>query len=138
MSDDLRQRYADLVTAWFEPGERLARLSELLAVRDEELERLRCIVADYENTISWDTTCREHARLLDECRRQEERAEKAEAALARVSAAHQVHRCKTGHVLSRTPNPCVNDGMCSCGQPADRCPTRAALNATQETADVQP
>jgi hypothetical protein len=45
MSDDLRQRYADLVAAWFEPGERLARLSELLAVRDEELERLRATVA---------------------------------------------------------------------------------------------
>lgn len=52
------------------------------AVRDDELDRLRSIVADYENTISWDTTCREHARLLDECRRQEERAEQAEAALA--------------------------------------------------------
>lgn len=41
MADNLRHRYASLVTEWFEPGERLARLAALLAVRDEEMERLR-------------------------------------------------------------------------------------------------
>lgn len=84
MSDDLRQRYVEALARQLPPPQIAAfRLADaVMAVRDDELERLRRNVADYENTISWDTTCREHARLLDECRRQEERAEQAEAALA--------------------------------------------------------
>jgi len=37
-------------------------------------------LTDYENRITWETTCGEHARLLDSCRANEERAEQAEAA----------------------------------------------------------
>jgi hypothetical protein len=55
------------------------------------------------------------------------RAERAEAAVAQVRAVHRVHRCGDGHRLERTPTPCVNDGVCSCGQPARRCPTLAVL-----------
>lgn len=56
-----------------------------------------------------------------------ERLKAAEAALARVRAEHGVHRCEDGHVMARTPKPCVNDGYCSCGQPAEQCPTLRAL-----------
>lgn len=57
-----------------------------------------------------------------------DRLKAAEATIARVSSVHRVHRCaEDGHVLERTPNPCVNDGVCSCGQPGDKCPTRIAL-----------
>lgn len=62
-----------------------------------------------------------------------ERLKAAEAALARVRAEHRVHRCEDGHVMARTPNPCLNDGMCSCGQPGDRCPTRIAIGESLET-----
>jgi hypothetical protein len=47
---------------------------------DEAYARL----ADYENRLSWETTCGEHARLLDACRAADERAEKAEAELRGV------------------------------------------------------
>lgn len=69
-------------------------------------------------------------RLTEEALgRERQRAERAEATLARVSAAHRIHNCEDdGHVLERTPTPCVNDGYCSCGQPEDRCPTRIALD----------
>lgn len=47
-----------------------------------ELARL----ADYENRITWETTCGEHARLLDACRAADERAEQAETALTAITA----------------------------------------------------
>lgn len=43
-------------------------------------------LADYENRLSWETNCGEHARLLDVCRETEEERDDAEAALARVRA----------------------------------------------------
>lgn len=67
-----------------------------------------------------------------------ERAEKAEARLARIRGEHQIHRCEDGHILDRTPAPCVNDGMCSCGQRGDRCPTLAALDDTTAGASLPP
>jgi hypothetical protein len=51
-----------------------------IADADEAHTRL----ADYENRISWETTCGEHARLLDACRAADERVEKADAVLVRV------------------------------------------------------
>jgi hypothetical protein len=42
-------------------------------------DRAEAQVRDYENRITWETTCGEHARLLDACRTNEERAEQAEA-----------------------------------------------------------
>lgn len=58
----------------------------VLAVRDDELERLRAQVAQYENTITWGTSCHGCARILDSSIRETERAEKAEAELARLKA----------------------------------------------------
>lgn len=75
----------------------------------------------------------ERAACEGELQAWRERAETAEAVLARVSAVHCVHNCvEDGHVLDRTPNPCANNGVCSCGQPGDRCPTRIALGESLE------
>jgi hypothetical protein len=60
------------------------------AQAERHRERADAAVArasDYENRITWDTNCGEHARLLDSCRAAEERAERAEAQLARAGAA---------------------------------------------------
>jgi hypothetical protein len=59
-------------------GEAAAALAEL----KPELERL----AEYEHTINWMTTCTGCARVLDSAYAETMRAEKAEAALARVEA----------------------------------------------------
>jgi predicted RNA-binding Zn-ribbon protein involved in translation (DUF1610 family) len=48
-----------------------------LADADEAHARL----ADYEHRITWETTCGEHARLLDACQAAEQRAEQAEELL---------------------------------------------------------
>jgi hypothetical protein len=61
-----------------------------------------------------------------------ERLKAAEEALAAIADLHPVHRCEDGHVLASTPVPCLNDGLCGCGQPADRCCTRAILNTWEE------
>lgn len=103
MSDDIRQRYTDLITNWFEPGIRLARLTELLAVRDEEVERLRAELKQARRHLSAltaeppplpdgtgdDEARRGYAeRTVDQWRKYgthwRERAEKAEAANART------------------------------------------------------
>jgi hypothetical protein len=57
-----------------------------LADRDRELAELRDRIADYENRITWDTTCGNCARLLDSSIRDYERAERAEAELAELRA----------------------------------------------------
>ncbi|MFE3452404.1 hypothetical protein ACFXJ8_26120 [Nonomuraea sp. NPDC059194] len=76
---DLRQRFAEALLLHLPPGPAVAEaLDDLTRIRDEELERLRAKVAEYENTITWGTSCTACARLLGECRRQEERAAKAE------------------------------------------------------------
>lgn len=41
-------------------------------------------VAEYENCIAWDTTCKRDAQLLDACYQEAVRAEKAERVLARA------------------------------------------------------
>ncbi|MFJ2630887.1 hypothetical protein ACIO6U_02835 [Streptomyces sp. NPDC087422] len=56
-------------------GDLDALADAVLAVVQPHLDEL----ADYRNRITWETTCGEHARLLDACRAAEERAEKAEA-----------------------------------------------------------
>lgn len=57
---------------------------EAEAIADAVLAAVQPELADYRNRITWETTCGEHARLLDPCRAADERAEKAEAALDRV------------------------------------------------------
>ena len=88
MSDDLRDRQIaallpllpDDLYGSAAGGVAARYVDAVRAVPDEEMELLRAVVADYESATSWNTTCTEHARLLTECRRQEERAEQAERA----------------------------------------------------------
>lgn len=61
---------------------------------NDEQQRLRHGIdrlAEYENTINWMTTCTGCARVLDSCIRETERAERAEAALARIQAIADEH-----------------------------------------------
>jgi hypothetical protein len=53
-------------------------ITTLFAAVQPELAEL----ADYRNRLTWETTCGEHARLLDSCRAADERAERAETDLA--------------------------------------------------------
>jgi hypothetical protein len=89
---DMSQRYADAISAVLDKPNGIAYRgtlpAALLAVRDEELERLRALVAHYENTINWHTTCHNCAAILDSSIKDTERAEKAEASNARVAALH--------------------------------------------------
>lgn len=84
MADDLRHRYAEALAR----AERAE--AEIIALTDhglrwrERAETAEAKVREYENAISWGTDCIAHATLHDKLRRQEERAEKAEAAQARV------------------------------------------------------
>ncbi|MFE2384475.1 hypothetical protein [Streptomyces misionensis] len=50
----------------------------------ERLARAEAQLADYENRITWHTTCAACARLLDSSIRETERRERAEATIARV------------------------------------------------------
>jgi hypothetical protein len=68
-----------------------------IADADEAHTRL----ADYENRISWETTCGEHARLLDACRAADERVEKADAVLVRVRRQLAVSDASADALLKR-------------------------------------
>lgn len=50
----------------------------------ERAETAEAKLAEVEDAITWGVSCTRHAELLTECRRQEERAEQAEAVVARV------------------------------------------------------
>ncbi|MBN6054540.1 hypothetical protein JYK22_21540, partial [Nonomuraea sp. RK-328] len=108
VTDALRQRYAEALAATntLDNTDLEYTLDLVMAVRDDELESLR------------------------------ERAETAEAAIARVRALHHIHNCEAdGHILDRTPNPCVNDDACH-GCHSFSCSTRAVLDdAKPETRD---
>ncbi|MFF7184680.1 hypothetical protein ACFZAR_05475 [Streptomyces sp. NPDC008222] len=93
---DLRQRIAEALMRWAEGNNApqyaairrpetvtknaYARADAVLAELKRELDAL----AEYENTINWHTTCTSCARVLDSAHRETERAEQAEAAIARV------------------------------------------------------
>lgn len=80
---DLRQRYADTISAVLGKPNGSAYQgtlpAALLAVRDEEMETLRARLLDYENTLSWETSCLNCAAILDASVKETERAETAEA-----------------------------------------------------------
>jgi hypothetical protein len=59
--------------------EGLPSASPQVDARHAEVERLRAIVADYENRINWNTTCKQCATYLDSSIKDYERAERAEA-----------------------------------------------------------
>lgn len=64
-----------------------ARRNEARADRAEaEVKRLSAAVVEYESCITWDVTCKQCARYLDESIREHDRAEQAEARLAKVAA----------------------------------------------------
>lgn len=134
MADDLRQRYAEALasTNMLDETDLEFTLYQVMAIRDEEMAKLReerdlAIAHDrqpYPTAWAYEQAC----KALNAWR---ERAETAEAAIARVRELHRVHHCAVdGHKLATTRSPCVNDGVCSCGQRGDRCPTRAALDDT--------
>ncbi|GAA3417637.1 hypothetical protein [Streptosporangium vulgare] len=82
MPDDLRQRYANALSRSMSPQTGFAEhVDAILAVRDEELETARAAVLEYENTITWFTTCKGCAATLDSAYAETVRAEKAEEAL---------------------------------------------------------
>jgi hypothetical protein len=86
---------------WLRLTSRRAVADAVLAALQPELDRL----AEYENTINWMTTCTSCARVLDSSIRETERAERAEAAVARVRAL--VDECEddgrgSGHPLTVT------------------------------------
>lgn len=131
--DDLRKRIHDAIRDSAFPGLTVQGATDaVLAVRDDELDALRrerdlAVAHDrqpYPTAWAYEQAC----KALEKHRK---RAEVAEALLDRVREAHHVHRCGTdGHVLDRTPNPCVNDGYCSCGR--RDCPTAAALGRASQ------
>jgi hypothetical protein len=98
----------------------------VLAVRDDELAAALVAVADYENRITWDTTCKNCATVLDGAYAETVRAEKAEAALARVrrlcdltiAASCRVQAIDQAHdTLAVLELPTKGDEACG-----DRCP----------------
>jgi hypothetical protein len=70
---------------WLPLSARRAVAKAVLAELKPELDRL----ADYENRITWDTTCGSCARILDSSIRETERADRAVTALARARSLHQ-------------------------------------------------
>ena len=53
---------------------------------DAEIGKLRTALAEYENAITWDTTCLNCAHLLDQCYAETRRAEQAEERGQRIRA----------------------------------------------------
>jgi hypothetical protein len=126
---------------------------EIMRLRSD-LETARAALADYENTISWETTCHGCARLLDRCVEADQRREQAEAELTRIRAAlNDMHPwseidywvpCKDHSILdeestlSACPN-CVTEPETGCPRCGDVCDIRAILDPTPETpADASP
>ena len=91
---------------WEEQKQRADQAEDLLRIAHDtsnksEAERARAVqraeqaeakVADYENRITWHTTCGSCARVLDSSIRETERAARAEAAIGRVQDAVALHR----------------------------------------------
>lgn len=141
MAEDLRHRYAEALasTNMLDETDLEFTLHLVLGIHEEEAAKLRwerdlAIAHDrqpYPTAWAYEQVCKARTAW-------QERAEQAEARLARIRGEHQIHRCEDGHILDRTPAPCVNDGMCSCGQRGDRCPTLAALDDTGEAVSLPP
>jgi hypothetical protein len=69
-------------------------------------DRAEATVRDYENRIAWETTCGEHARLLDSCRAADERATRAEIDATRAEVT--IARVRDAVVQWRGWNPTEN------------------------------
>ena len=82
-----------------------------LAVRDEEMDRLRAKVAEIDHIINWHTTCASCARILDSAYADTRRAETAEAdlnacrdryAVAADNAVQEIRRLEADLVAARS------------------------------------
>lgn len=78
--NQLREQYAAAIREWVsaEHADVHNASGAILAVRDRRLEQLTAKVADYENRINWHTTCGSCARVLDSAYRDTARADQAE------------------------------------------------------------
>ena len=76
----------------------------------DDLDELHDRLADYENRITWHTTCGSCARILDSSIRETERAERAEAAIARIRALHQPQPDGSGFPDSNHCTTCSTNG----------------------------
>lgn len=70
-----------------------AHADAAIAAVQPELDRL----ADYENRITWETSCGACARVLDSSIKETERAEKAEAALREVLDAFEAYWAQSSY-----------------------------------------
>ncbi|MEU7416731.1 hypothetical protein [Streptomyces antibioticus] len=132
-----------------------------------ELKRELDALADYENRLTWHTTCEACARILDSSIRETERRERAENALARVRkacdsvrAADQGHNPAVDWVVMRVleaidarlvnqsaPVHCPCNGVhfpspdscrwCKCHRTGRTAPVPAATEATDTTKEQQ-
>lgn len=77
------------------------QVGAVVAVVGPELDALRARVAEYENGISWNTSCTSCAKVLDSSYRDHARAEKAEQAITAVR----------GYALDPATAPDVRDAL---------------------------
>jgi hypothetical protein len=62
-----------------------------LVMPQDEFEMVKARLLELENAITWNTSCTSCARILDSANAERERAEKAEAKLAEITAAGAGH-----------------------------------------------
>lgn len=60
----------------------------------KDYDAIKAEVLEYRNTITWETTCKGCAKLLDSCYAETVRAETAEKALAEANAKLRAHDAK--------------------------------------------
>ncbi|MCX5000920.1 hypothetical protein [Streptomyces longwoodensis] len=93
-------------------------------------EQAEAKVADYENRITWHTTCASCARVLDSAIRETERAERAEAELRRMADEAQPETVHAAPDLSlATLEARQNKHVCKPGAGYYYCPTSARVES---------
>ncbi|GGW15801.1 hypothetical protein GCM10018980_51490 [Streptomyces capoamus] len=93
----------------------------------DRLANLERQLADYENRIIWHSTCESCARTLDSAIRETERAERAEAAIARVRTLAEQWQAS---VRPGEPHPAAAAILAALNQPE----SAAATEATEHPA----
>ncbi|MEH0542960.1 hypothetical protein QA802_07725 [Streptomyces sp. B21-105] len=84
-AEERRERYATAISKWHRDPERplyAQGADAVIAVADAEQAELRERLADYENRITWETTCGSCARILDSSIRETEQTEAHRLALS--------------------------------------------------------
>jgi hypothetical protein len=84
-ADERRERYATAISKWHRDPEQplyTQGADAVIALADTEQAELRERVADYENRITWHTTCGSCARILDSSIRETEQTEAQRLALS--------------------------------------------------------